>query len=109
MIANEGVNVSAGSLGLLFEIHEQVHALSRTRPSIQDVTRLRQVGLPADPAKLRVHEPRALQDGHKIVVGAVNVADGPQHGARCSIRRSFPSRQHQWAQRSRTSGKQREH
>lgn len=80
MVSNDGGHLPAGSLGLLFHFDDQIHAFSRIRASIQDVSRLDHVGLAADPPELVVHEPGVLTQRNEVVVGTMNVTDGHDAG-----------------------------
>ena len=61
VVSDQGMNLSAGSLRLGLELHEEIEHLTRVRASVEHVARLHQVCLGADPVELVVDEPRRFQ------------------------------------------------
>ena len=75
MVCDEDVHVPSRFFRFLLEAHEQVHAISRARPSIDDVPQLHEMCLSPIPFQLIVHEARVLEYCDEVVIGSMHVAD----------------------------------
>ena len=76
VIADEGVNRSAGLPGLVFEPHQEVHRLSGVGAAVEDVSGLDEMRLAAGPFALGIDQVGGPKDGHELIVVAVDVSDG---------------------------------
>ena len=75
MIPDQSVDVSAGLLGLLLELHQQIKDLAGVGSAIGNIAGLDEVRLPTRPLQLRVYELGVLENPDELLVVAVNVAD----------------------------------
>ena len=76
MVADERVDGAAGSRGLLFEFHQQVHHGARVGTTIDDVAGLDEVRLAARPIAVSVDQARGGEHARELLVIAVDVTDG---------------------------------